>query len=261
MNKKFTFFVILSLILIVLAAFPLIASAGHAWGNYHWERASNPLNLELGDNVDSNWDFFLVQASADWNDSTVLNTTVASGRARGQCRPTSGRVEVCNDAYGNNGWLGLAQIWISGDHITQGVAKMNDTYFALPQYDTPAERAHVMCQEIGHTFGLGHQDESGASLGTCMDYADDSTNSQHPNAHDYDQLEAIYAHLDSSGGGGGCNPRNPNCNSGNRGNAGVDVDLDNPSEWGQLVRTEGRTAIYERQFGNQRMITFVIWAN
>jgi hypothetical protein len=34
---------------------------------------------------------------------------------------------------------------------------------------------------------------------------------EHPNQHDYDQLAAIYAHLDGSGGGKPCNPRKPNC--------------------------------------------------
>jgi hypothetical protein len=53
-----------------------------------------------------------------------------------------------------------------------------------------------MCQEVGHDFGLGHQDESGADLGTCMDYAT-ALDNQHPDAHDYEQLELIYAHLDS----------------------------------------------------------------
>jgi len=28
---------------------------------------------------------------------------------------------------------------------------------------------HVICQEIGHTFGLDHQDESGISLNSCID--------------------------------------------------------------------------------------------
>jgi hypothetical protein len=74
---------------------------------------------------------------------------------------------------------------------------MNDTYFNQAPYNTPEERNHVMCQEVGHTFGLGHQDESGADLGTCMDYSQ-SLNSQHPNQHDYEQLEIIYAHLDGT---------------------------------------------------------------
>jgi len=41
-------------------------------------------------------------------------------------------------AYGNTGWLGLAQIWITtGSQITQGVVKLSDTYFASgSQYDS-----------------------------------------------------------------------------------------------------------------------------
>jgi hypothetical protein len=90
--------------------------------------------------------------------------------------------EVCNWKYGNNGWLGLAQIWISGGHITQGVSKNNDTYFDTSTYDTPAWRQFVTCQEIGHTFGLGHQDEDfyNANLGSCMDYTVNPILNQHP---------------------------------------------------------------------------------
>jgi hypothetical protein len=59
------------------------------------------------------------------------------------------------------------------------------------------KKQHVMCQEIGHDFGLAHQDESGADLNTCMDYANALDNPS-PNQHDYDQLQTIYAHLDST---------------------------------------------------------------
>ncbi len=55
-----------------------------------------------------------------------------------------------------------------------------------------------MCQEIGHDFGLDHQDESGADFNTCMDYSNALDNPS-PNAHDYEQLETIYnSHVDSS---------------------------------------------------------------
>lgn len=67
--------------------------------------------------------------------------------------------------------------------------------FNTPTYNNPVKRQHVMCQEIGHDFGLDHQDESGADLDTCMDYSSALDNA-HPNAHDYEQLETIYAHLD-----------------------------------------------------------------
>lgn len=254
-------FLLLAVLLLILAIFPTFASANHAWGNYHWERSANPVSLQVGDNTSGPWGSHLSTAIADWNQSSVLSLTVVGGQAKGKCRPTSGRIEVCNDTYGNNGWLGLAQIWISGDHITQGTSKMNDTYFGSAPYNTPEWRQMVMCQEIGHDFGLGHQDEAfdNPNLGTCMDYTSDPSSNQHPDAHDYAQLESIYGHLDSSGGGGGdCNPRSPKCNS-NNGVAGSDLNA--PGEWGQLVRTQGRIAVYERDFGgSHRVITFVIWA-
>ena len=178
------------------------AAAGHAWGDYHWARTSNPFTVPLGDNVSdtaaSNWESALTNASVDWTRSSVLDSPVTPGQAGNpkRCGAKNGRIEVCNARYGPNGWLGLAQIWTSGSHIVKATAKMNDTYFDSPSYDFTAER-HVMCQEIGHGYGLHHQDESGADLNTCMDYSNALDNPS-PNAHDYEQLEIIYAHVDSS---------------------------------------------------------------
>jgi len=174
------------------------AGASHSWGKYHWARTSNPFTVKLGDNVSSGWDSHLATASADWSVSTVLDTTVVAGNGS-NCSPTAGRVEVCNGAYGQNGWLGIARIWTTrGAHIAQAVVQVNDTYFATPTYNSPAWRQMVMCQEVGHAFGLHHQDEAfdNPNLGTCMDYTSDPSTNQHPNQHDYDQLEKIYAHTD-----------------------------------------------------------------
>jgi hypothetical protein len=176
---------------------------------------------------------------------------------------------VCNWKYGNNGWLGLAQIWISGGHITQGVSKNNDTYFDTSTYDTPAWRQFVTCQEIGHTFGLGHQDEDfyNANLGSCMDYTVNPILNQHPDDHDYDQLALIYNHLElgnDDDGGGNCNPRSPKCNAGFDGPPAFDdLDLDGPGQWGRLIgaSASGRTSVHELDFGNgNKIITHVIWA-
>ena len=182
------------------------AEATHSWGGYHWARTANPFTLQLGDNVSGLWDGMLVTASNDWSQSNVLDTTVAAGRTKPKaCRPTAGRVEVCSARYGNTGWLGLAQIWITGGvHITQGIVKNNDYYFGSSSYtyNNTAEMQHVICQEIGHTFGLGHTTENGSSQNTCMDYyhntSDSDTTSTHPNQHDYGQLATIYAHLDGT---------------------------------------------------------------
>jgi hypothetical protein len=74
---------------------------------------------------------------------------------------------------------------------------LNDTYEAG---SPAAERQGVMCQEVGHTYGLDHQDEdfNNANLGTCMDYPNDWSTNQHPNQHDYDQLVSIYSHTDAA---------------------------------------------------------------
>jgi len=238
----------------------------HSWGSYHWARTSNPFTLKLGDNVSSAWDSYLGTTSSDWSVSSVLDTTIVTGGTNPKrCGATNGRVEVCSAKYGNTGWLGLAQIWVSGNHIVRAVSKMNDTYFTTAKYNTPGWRNLVLCQEIGHTFGLDHQDEifGNTNLGTCMDYTDDpdgtirdQLSNEHPNAHDYDELELIYAHLDDSTTVGQEAPGGP-------GKSGlVAVDVSEPGDWGQVLRRDDndRPSLYERDLGRgEKVFTFVFW--
>lgn len=231
------------------------AFAGHSWGGYHWARTANPLTVSLGDNVSSSWDSYLVTASADWTTSSVLDTVIVptkSGAAR-SCRATSGRVEVCNAQYGSTGWLGIANVWVSGKHITQATVRLNDTYYRSGKYNTPAWRQFVMCQEIGHAFGLAHQDEnlSNANLGSCMDYTSLPEGNRHPNDHDYAELESIYAHTDTT-----------NTSTQLKASAPLAVD---PAEWGS-ARTERsgrvRESVFERTLQNgDKVFTFVVWAD
>ncbi|WP_412542953.1 hypothetical protein R8Z50_10865 [Longispora sp. K20-0274] len=245
---------------VVAALIPLLAfaatpaQANHSWGGYHWARTANPFTVKLGDNVTSNWDSFLNTASNDWTQSTVLNTTVVAGQSSSKrCAATTGRVEACNATYGNNGWLGIASISVTGGvHITQGTVKLNDTYFNTAQYNTSAWRALVMCQEVGHTFGLDHQDTdfNNANLGTCMDYTNDPSTNQHPNKHDYDELVTIYSHLDSF-------------NTADQTLAASPAITDSPASWGRLV--EGNAShgagLYVRDLGHGNLIiTHVLWA-
>lgn len=231
------------------------AEATHSWGGYHWARTSNPFSLSLGDNVSSTWDSYLQVASSDWSASTVLDTTVVPGSTSPRtCKATSGMVQVCNATYGQTGWLGIASISVTGGtHITQGTVKLNDTYFNTAKYNTPAWRAMVTCQEVGHTFGLDHQDEvfDNPNLGTCMDYTNDPSTNQHPNSHDYDELSTIYSHLDSTTTIGATTPsKHPQVGN-------------EQASWGRLVagsRASGH-ATYVRDFGDgQSVVTFVTWA-
>lgn len=177
--------------------------AFHAWSPYHWARTANPFTVKLGDNVSTSWDYYLGLASSDWSQSSVLDTAVVRGSNNPRtCRGTSGMVEVCSSKYGYNGWLGIASIWVTGDHITRGTVKLNDSYFNTKTYNKPMWRTFVMCQEVGHTFGLGHQDENfyNDNLGSCMDYTANPAgppSNEHPGYHDYEELELIYSHNDS----------------------------------------------------------------
>jgi hypothetical protein len=259
-NKTGTFRLMFMLVLIfALTAFPVPVSANHSWGNYHWARTSNPFTVRVIDSMTSDWDDNLNTAISDWNASSVLNVVKEAGdsssNTRRRCRPVSGKVRACNSTYGNNGWLGLAQIWITGSvHIYQATTKVNDTYLASSSY-TETNRQHVLCQEIGHDWGLDHQDESGADLNTCMDY-DDALGNAHPNQHDYQQLQTIYnSHLDSFNSYNGSGTSVPK--------GFADADVHAQENWGTKVHesADGHSAIFVHDFGNGNQIyTFVFWA-
>lgn len=265
-------------LILSFGAFVLVASAEHSWGGYHWARTSSPFALQLVDSVTTGWNPYLETTSTDWSASTALNTTIVSGNdsnsTRKRCPAVLGKDRICNAAYGNNNWLGLAQVWVYSDgHIAQGVVKLNDTYFNTATYNTPAWKNLVMCQEVGHTLGLDHQDETfdNPNLGTCMDYTNDpdgtlsnpdQLNNEYPNTHDYDMLlDAImYGHLDST------NTVASSIDGGGKGRpvaVGQDIDLNDPSAWGKAVKQDarGNGSLYERDLGNgEKLFTFVIWA-
>lgn len=270
---------VVSILMLITIGFAAQSFANHSWGPYHWARTSNPFMLKVGYNVSPTWVPHLDIAISDWSLSSVLNLAGVTGGTRPRnCRPTSGRIEVCNASYGNNGWLGIAQIWVTGgEHITQAITKVNDYYFNQPTYNTDAWRQFVMCQEIGHDFGLDHQDEKfdNPNLGSCMDYTNDpdggaggASNNDPSNEHpgplggqqhsDYDQLETIYAHLDSF-----TTVANSTLPSSMPPAMGQ-ISFDTPAQWGQLIRSSAnrRAQVYELDFGRgNKVITHVFWAD
>ena len=247
--------------------------AEHSWGNYHWARTTSPFDLTIVNSTTDDWNLFYVgQAISDWSVSSVLNMAddpgATSKRVRRKCNPPNGKVRICNLAYGQTGWLGIAGIWIDTDgHITKGYTKLNDTYFSWDYYNKPEWKQSVTCQELGHNIGLSHQDEdfNNGSSSSCMDYEDPPN--PYPDTHDYDQLESIYGHLDSydsydsgepDGGGsdGGCNaPPGKGCNKSGVGNNNGDIG------WGMSLGRRGQTETFIRiNPDGSRQITYVTWA-
>jgi hypothetical protein len=263
-----------SLLLALCAAATLggVVLADHSWGNYHWARTTSSFNLVVVNSTTNDWDPFVTRALSDWSASGKLNMGQTNGGTsdldRRQCRSPEGGLRICNQAYGSNGWLGVAGISIdSRGHIVTGYTKLNDTYFTQSFYNTPAWKQSVTCQELGHNVGLDHQDENfnNTSVFSCMDYQNPPF--EYPNSHDYAQLDAIYAHLDSynsyaggdggGGGGGTCNsPQGKGCNK-------ADVGQGNGrADWGlSLGRHNGKEKFLRIDPDGTRHLTFVTWVD
>ncbi len=217
MGKKSRF---ISLILGITVLSAPVAWADHQWSSYHWKKdGTNVLHLTVGDNHTAavpNWPALFADTAVDWNSfgGAYLSVSAVAGG--------SGDIESYNDNYGNTGWLGLASISVTrgkNKHIVRGSAKANDYYVTLAGYygfDQPVEWQHVLCQEIGHAFGLDHNRE-GTTGGTpddsCMNDETRPLSFPIPNIHDTEQLDLMYAEdhgADGGGGGGGgpkCHPR------------------------------------------------------
>jgi hypothetical protein len=254
------------------------ASANHSWGGYHWAGNGSNVTIKVNKAITSQWTTSVNDSISDWNASNELTLTgvTASANAK-KCSPIAGQILVCNAAYGNRGWLGIASIWLTSGHISQATTKLNDSYFSSAYYNTPGWRALVACQEIGHDFGLDHQDETfdNYNLGTCMDYTNAPDGgvvggfnygpaNRHPNAHDYQELNTIYNHDDgfttataSTNFGirqvGRAVPQTPP-------SAGIG---DSPGEWGRAIHRDslGRPDVFVKDFGDgQKALTHVFWA-
>ena len=281
----------------VLMATPATATQ---WGSYHWQNNGTGVTLHIQRTLrtPADWIAWYDEARADWGRTsntkiTLINDGAWTGTTSKKCDPISGEILVCSDAYGQRGWLGIATIWANGDHISQATTKLNDSYFAFAYYNTAGWRDLVACQEIGHDFGLDHQDETfdNVNLGTCMDYTNapdggvvDSSGFNYgvpnraPNADDYSTLtsNAMYGsgHNDSGGGGGGgCNPHKPGCTGGQSdpftfrevGKSSASdssASVADSGQWGRAIAFDrsGRPDTFQLDLGNgHKKITHVFW--
>jgi hypothetical protein len=189
---------VVALLLAPLASLAPTAATPNT-GSYHWARTSSSFTLQVGSNLSGPWPGILNKVVSDWNKKETLTFRVVGGGTNPQeCRPVTGRVEVCNWRYGTQeGWLGLTRLYFNerGDHVESATVQMNDSFFdTASEYNNEAARRHTMCHEMGHTVGLDH-----VSTSSCMNDSQFAVfNNLAPINKDFNQLARIYGHNDST---------------------------------------------------------------
>jgi len=274
------------------------AQADHWWGGYYWANgASRQINVNTA--VSGAWVSdpmagganHILKAFQGWDkDSSqspldLTGPTARAGTNPKTCKAIADQVLVCNARYGFNGWLGIASIWAnSSKQITQATTKLNDSYYGSAKYNTPAWRRLVSCQEIGHDFGLAHQNEifDNANTGSCMDYTNApgggvlngfnyGPTNEYPNAHDYDMLDTIYGASSSAALTGNATTDFGIRTVGQGGTSAADASRpnddgipgDSEAAWGRAVHTDsqGRPDVFVLDLaGGHKKITHVFWA-
>jgi len=251
-------------LLLSLPPLVLVASAAdarHQWGKYEWAYDGTELAMPVVDNSGGDWSPRVAIANGDWNASSRIESPLSLGN-NSNCDFVTGTIQVCSAAYGETGWLGIATITVNGNEIIAGTTKINDTYFAQQQYNTESWKQLVTCQEIGHNYGLAHQNENFLTDRTtsCMEYTSWPAGNEHPDQHDYDELETIYS--TGGGGGGGGGGKGGGGGGGPKGKPVMLPSVGNtPSSWGAPVDflPNGKPFVFERNMGSYRVITHVTW--
>lgn len=185
---------------------PAASATTASWNGYHWAR-TGLLSLQTVNRTSSAWTDYFAPALTGWSAASQFDMVGSRGTYSSSCNPVFATIQVCNGSYGSNGWLGYANVWLSGGHIVQATVRLNDSYFSSARYNTPAWRSSVLCQELGHTIGLAHNNtiRSDLNTGSCMDYSNDpdggttyGASNVVPGSMDFDGLNIIYAHQDST---------------------------------------------------------------
>ena len=281
---------LLAFAVLALAGAASPAQASHSWGDWHWERATNPVTLKVLNSTSDtrtpiggqDWPSMLAKSATDWSASSVLDLavqpqTAADIAVQEACPFEPGAIRVCNVYNPDVTWLGLATVLpdvnSGSGHVLAATAQMNDSWFSTPLYNA-TNAQHVMCQEVGHTFGLDHQDESGKDLNTCMDYADALDNPS-PNSHDFQQLGVIYGHLDGTATGGGGSGGGGNGNGGGKpksGSGGGKSAAGNTGGWsptslglpegyhGSGVHGHPHSDVFVTEENGRKIVRYVLWA-
>lgn len=187
-------------------AAPAVAVTTSSWNGYRWAR-TGVLGIKTVNRTSSAWTSYFQPALSGWSAASQIDLIGSTGTHNPSCGAVFSTIQVCNGSYGTNGWLGYANVWLSGGRIVQATVKLNDTYFQQSAYDSFAWRASTICQELGHAIGLAHNNtnRTDTNTGSCMDYSNDpdgggayGPSNVKPGSMDFAGLNIIYKTLDKT---------------------------------------------------------------
>jgi hypothetical protein len=196
----------------------------YSWHKDHVEPNNGGLHLTLVNVLTDDWQQEFDDAIADWKESPALTLTTERGEVDSACTRKDGVMIVCNNNFGETGWVGINENEIVNGMIISSVSKMNEYYLNNAEYDhrrytmvsetrsttwricccdstlllfspLPTNTtSSLQCHEVGHGFGLPHTDENpyNANLGNCLDYTDDPSENLHPGQVNFDKLDGMY---------------------------------------------------------------------
>ncbi len=156
MNAKHVVTAVFSTFILLLTALNANLAFGHRWSSWHWDKSTIRVGI-WSCTADAG------AARSDWDSHTDLSLPTSSSHTD---------ISVWCGNFGDTGWWGLASIEDSSFdwwhcfwwcRIEHGHARFNSFYGGSTGTGTASDRRGVLCQEIGHLFGLDH-----SNTGDCM---------------------------------------------------------------------------------------------
>jgi hypothetical protein len=211
-----------TVLMVVLAALllPASAAANHSYLTssgtaHHWPAAIDQrtavtqISWTLKGTYASTWQAYLERAEEAWDTRTYYWDSYLDPWLSVDpytCEFRQGIIHVCNGSYGSN-WAGLAE-WYYDDstgHILYGRNRLNDDASGINQgggtcwsgfgYMPCQDYAKgVVCQELGHTLGLDHADDT-----SCMGlgYYASAHGVTDPDGTDVWEVDVNHNHIDA----------------------------------------------------------------